>query len=244
MLACVLLLFWCFPAHSQSDDETRKNNLRICLQGTYPSLCRRDLLTTSELKQTEETERRHNLSLCLTGMYRSLCRRDLLSQDQLSQVQEAEREVNRLLCDGTSPTLCDKSLLSPSETAAALKAEQSAQSTMDEARRRFAQGMALLQEIRSGKRSPQSLSPEEQQLVGSVVRASRAASRSGANSHASMHATAPDLPRTTRSSSRRLNSCVDSDDFTDDCSSEFRRVRNAHSDYESAVSEVNSYCKG
>src|SRR6185312_1964746 len=28
---------------------------------------------------------------------------------------------------------------------------------------------------------------------------------------------------------RKLGSCVDPDDFTDDCSSEFRRVRNAHS---------------
>src|SRR5688500_11727968 len=32
---------------------------------------------------------------------------------------------------------------------------------------------------------------------------------------------------------RRLRNCAESSDFTDDCSTEFRRVRNAHSDYES-----------
>jgi hypothetical protein len=41
---------------------------------------------------------------------------------------------------------------------------------------------------------------------------------------------------------RRLQGCAEGQDFTDDCSSEFRRVRNAYSDYESAVSEVSSYC--
>ena len=42
--------------------------------------------------------------------------------------------------------------------------------------------------------------------------------------------------------SRRLQRCADNGDFSDDCSSEFRRVRSAHGDYESAVSEVSSYC--
>lgn len=41
---------------------------------------------------------------------------------------------------------------------------------------------------------------------------------------------------------RRLERCADSGDFTDDCSTEFRRVKNTHSDYESAVSEVSIYC--
>jgi hypothetical protein len=41
---------------------------------------------------------------------------------------------------------------------------------------------------------------------------------------------------------RRLQRCAEGQDFTDDCSSEFRRVRSAYDDYESAVSEVSSYC--
>lgn len=42
--------------------------------------------------------------------------------------------------------------------------------------------------------------------------------------------------------SRRLQQCAESEDFSDDCNSEFRRVRSAYDDYESAVSDVSSYC--
>lgn len=41
---------------------------------------------------------------------------------------------------------------------------------------------------------------------------------------------------------RRLQRCAGNGDFTDDCSTEFRRVVSTQSDYESAVSEVSSYC--
>ena len=41
---------------------------------------------------------------------------------------------------------------------------------------------------------------------------------------------------------KRLIRCVSSGDFYDDCSSELRRVRSAHSDYEQYVYEVQSYC--
>jgi len=41
---------------------------------------------------------------------------------------------------------------------------------------------------------------------------------------------------------RRLQRCADYADFSDDCSTEFRRVRYSHSDYESAVSDVSMYC--
>jgi len=42
---------------------------------------------------------------------------------------------------------------------------------------------------------------------------------------------------------RRLEQCADNQDFSDDCYTEFRRVKSAHGDYESAVSEVSSYCE-
>ncbi len=42
---------------------------------------------------------------------------------------------------------------------------------------------------------------------------------------------------------RRLQRCAENGDYSDDCSSDFRRVRSSHSDYESAVSEVSSYCE-
>ena len=41
---------------------------------------------------------------------------------------------------------------------------------------------------------------------------------------------------------RRLQRCADYADFSDDCSTEFRRVRYAHSEYESAASDVSMYC--
>jgi hypothetical protein len=44
------------------------------------------------------------------------------------------------------------------------------------------------------------------------------------------------------SAARQLMSCASSDDFSDDCFSEFLRVQSAHSDYDSAVSEVSSEC--
>lgn len=41
---------------------------------------------------------------------------------------------------------------------------------------------------------------------------------------------------------RRLMHCADSGDFSDDCSYEFRLVKNAQYDYESAASNANSEC--
>lgn len=40
----------------------------------------------------------------------------------------------------------------------------------------------------------------------------------------------------------RLQRCVAAEDFKDDCGSEMHQARNAHSDYESAVSRFRSYC--
>lgn len=42
---------------------------------------------------------------------------------------------------------------------------------------------------------------------------------------------------------KRYASCVSASQGTDDCSSEFRRLRSAQSDFESAVSEYESECK-
>lgn len=42
---------------------------------------------------------------------------------------------------------------------------------------------------------------------------------------------------------RRYASCVSSSEGKDDCSGQFSRVRSAQSDFESAVSEIDSYCE-
>jgi hypothetical protein len=41
---------------------------------------------------------------------------------------------------------------------------------------------------------------------------------------------------------KRLYRCVEDNDLKNDCSSEFRRVKSAYSDFESAVSNVGSNC--
>ena len=43
--------------------------------------------------------------------------------------------------------------------------------------------------------------------------------------------------------SRRYIRCIEGSAGTDDCSSEFRRLKNAQSDFESAISGISSYCK-
>ena len=42
---------------------------------------------------------------------------------------------------------------------------------------------------------------------------------------------------------RRYTNCLSYSKGTDDCSSEFRRLRSAQSDLESAVSEYQAYCR-
>lgn len=45
------------------------------------------------------------------------------------------------------------------------------------------------------------------------------------------------------SSLRRYANCVSSSRGNDECSSEFRRIRSAHNDFESAVSQHRSECQ-
>ena len=101
------------------------------------------------------------------------------------------------------------------------------------------------QDIIEGKKKLEQLSPQERQEVFNVHRRIQAAE---ANSGASpdcrdarnrAESAASDLA----DYARRLRSCAEAQNYSDDCSSEFRRTRNAHSDYESAVSSVNSYCR-
>jgi hypothetical protein len=42
---------------------------------------------------------------------------------------------------------------------------------------------------------------------------------------------------------RRYSRCLSNSNGHDDCSSEFRRLKNAQSDFESAVSEYESECR-
>ncbi len=42
--------------------------------------------------------------------------------------------------------------------------------------------------------------------------------------------------------SQRFASCIEDNDLTEECFWEFRRMKSSYSDFESDVSDVNSYC--
>lgn len=105
-------------------------------------------------------------------------------------------------------------------------------------------GYRNYQEIMSGKKKLEQLTPQEKQEVLIIHRRMQAQRYGSSKSSECRDA----LSRAESAASdlsdyaRRLRNCADAQNYTDDCHSEFRRVRNAHSDYEDAVSSVSSYC--
>lgn len=106
-------------------------------------------------------------------------------------------------------------------------------------------GLKNYQEIMRGTKKLEQLSPQEKQEV--IIIFQRLNARKSGNDKS------PDcqdaISRAESSASeladyaRRLRNCAESQDYNDDCSSEFRRVKNSYSDYGSAVSSVGSYCR-
>lgn len=106
-------------------------------------------------------------------------------------------------------------------------------------------GLKNYQEIMRGTKNLDQLSPQEKQEVIIIYQQ--------LNTWRSGNDKSPDcqdaLSRAESSASeladyaRRLRNCAESQNYNDDCSSEFRRVKNSYSDYESAVSSVGSYCR-
>lgn len=105
---------------AQADD-----NLRTCLDGSYPSLCDKSRLTPSQRVQAEAAERRANLETCLDGNYPSLCNHGLLTSEEAVQVRTAEHRENLRTClTGLYKSLCDHSVLSADEAAQVEEAER------------------------------------------------------------------------------------------------------------------------
>jgi hypothetical protein len=99
--------------------------------------------------------------------------------------------------------------------------------------------------IMSGTKRFEELSEAEQQEVFMILRAvSRQppdqASAECKDAWTEADAAADEL----ESAANDLSRCAKDTDFSDDCSHRFRGVRSAHSDFESAVSEVQSECDG
>jgi hypothetical protein len=101
------------------------------------------------------------------------------------------------------------------------------------------------QEVIEGKKKLEQLSPQERQEVFNVHRRVQAAQAdSGASSDCrDAKSRAESAASELATYARRLRNCAEAQDYSNDCSSEFRRTRSAHGDYESAVSSVNSYCR-
>jgi hypothetical protein len=98
--------------------------------------------------------------------------------------------------------------------------------------------------VKQGVVSFESLTPAQQRNVIELdMLLSDSSSQSGDSSEcrearADADSTSDELARY----ARRLLRCASSKDFDDDCSTEFRRVKNAFRDYESASSDFDSYC--
>ncbi len=103
-------------------------------------------------------------------------------------------------------------------------------------------GLRNYQAIIAGKSDLSKLSPQEQQEVLAVSRLIRRRSDDGSEECQDARSAAESAASELEYSSRRLRNCASAGDYQDDCSSEFRRVRNAQSTYESAVSGVQSSC--
>lgn len=106
-------------------------------------------------------------------------------------------------------------------------------------------GLRNYQDIMSGKKKLEQLSPQEKQEV-IIIHRRLQAQRYGNDKSPECRdalARAESAASELADYSRRLRNCAEAQDYTDDCSTEFRRVRNAHSDYEDAVSSVSSYCR-
>lgn len=105
-------------------------------------------------------------------------------------------------------------------------------------------GLRNYQDIMAGRKKLEQLSPQEQREVIQVHRLVQ--SREDDAGKSSDCRNARNRARSSASDladyARKLRSCAEAQDFTDDCDSELRRTRSAHSDYESAVSSVRSYC--
>ena len=105
-------------------------------------------------------------------------------------------------------------------------------------------GLRNYQEVMAGRKKLDQLSAQEQQEVLIVFRRVKGTQNKTGKSSQCRDAQerAESAASELADRAKRLRSCAESQDYSEDCSSEFRRVRGAHSDYESAVSSVGSEC--
>ena len=115
LLSIVIVLFVQSYSLGQTDLQ-KAQNLTTCLSGTFPALCHKGWLTSSERQRAAAAERRENLTTCLSGQFPALCNKSLLSPAEVPQVVAAEKRENLRTClTGQFRALCNKNLLSAAE---------------------------------------------------------------------------------------------------------------------------------
>jgi hypothetical protein len=97
----------------------------------------------------------------------------------------------------------------------------------------------LYQSVVSGQRSMDSLSPQERQEVASVFRAMHNVCSSNSRKCQAVCDAGNEL----KDASSDLMRCAGAGDYNDSCDRQFRDVRDAHDNLESAVSDAGGDCE-
>jgi len=116
---------WAQTAVAQVDAAERRENLKTCLSGQFPVLCKHQLLDATEKQQVDAAERRENLKTCLSGQFPVLCKHQLLNATEGQQVGASEQRENLKTClSGQFPVLCKHQLLDATEKQQVEEAER------------------------------------------------------------------------------------------------------------------------
>ena len=91
MMVIVFMMFH-YGIHA---NELKQENLKICLTGLYPSLCKQHLLTPNEKKLTLKALKRENLKTCFTGLYPNLCKQHLMTSNEKTTLKTQNKTKNK-----------------------------------------------------------------------------------------------------------------------------------------------------
>lgn len=106
-------------------------------------------------------------------------------------------------------------------------------------------GFGNYQDILAGRKKLEQLTIVEQQEVVRVhkLMTSRAGDSGQSQECGNARRSAENAASDSEGYARRYLQCIEGRDFSDDCDSEFRRIKGAQDDYESAVSNVQRACR-
>ena len=101
----------------------------------------------------------------------------------------------------------------------------------------------LYQQVVHGEKKLENLTPEERKQVVIMHRVlSSSSDDEGSEECRDAKERARSAADELAHCAKRLKSCAENHDFSDDCYTEYRKTKNAFDEYETAVSEVSSEC--